>query len=144
MDFPITPKYFRLAGGNSGASGGIWARGPDLSYNSHDEEVGTRALQRSTAWQAARVDAPWSYAPAKRATESVALLNMVQGALYAVLALLAFSALGVCHKLADRLQCKPTAVNALLYGWSLVFSAMLLAMKPGLACPPPMYLQRFM
>jgi len=56
---------------------------------------------------------------------------MAEGALYAGLALLAFSALGVCHKLADRLQCKPTAVNALLYGWSLVFSAMLLAMKPA-------------
>src|SRR5215471_16434863 len=52
---------------------------------------------------------------------------MMQGYLYTVLALLAFGGLGVFHKLADTFKCRPSAVNALLYGWSLVFVAITLA-----------------
>lgn len=56
---------------------------------------------------------------------------MTEGYLYTLLALLGFSALGVFHKLADTFRCRPSAVNALLYGWSLVFVAVTLALKPG-------------
>jgi drug/metabolite transporter (DMT)-like permease len=54
---------------------------------------------------------------------------MMEGYLYTVLALLAFSALGVFHKLADTFKCRPSAVNALLYGWSLLFVAITLAIR---------------
>ncbi|MPY86982.1 MAG: hypothetical protein GEU99_03580 [Luteitalea sp.] len=47
------------------------------------------------------------------------------GQIYMLLALLSFSLLGVFHKLADVKQCRPSAVNALLYTWSLVFVAVL-------------------
>lgn len=56
---------------------------------------------------------------------------MTEGYLYTLLALLGFSALGVFHKLADTFKCRPSAVNALLYGWSLVFLAIALTMKGG-------------
>lgn len=46
---------------------------------------------------------------------------MSEGYLYTLLGLLSFSALGVFHKLADTLKCRPSPVNALMYGWSLVF-----------------------
>jgi EamA domain-containing membrane protein RarD len=36
-------------------------------------------------------------------------------------ALLSFSALGIFHKLADVKKCRPNAITALLYFWSLVF-----------------------
>ena len=54
---------------------------------------------------------------------------MTEGYLYTLLALVAFSVLGVFHKLADTFQCRPSSVNALLYGWSLVFVAISLAVK---------------
>ncbi len=38
-----------------------------------------------------------------------------------LLGLLSFSLLGVLHKLADVKRCRPSAVNALLYAWSLCF-----------------------
>jgi hypothetical protein len=38
-----------------------------------------------------------------------------------LLALASFSALGIFHKLADVRKCRPSALTALLYGWSLVF-----------------------
>jgi EamA domain-containing membrane protein RarD len=46
---------------------------------------------------------------------------MATGQIYMLLALLSFSLLGVFHKLADVKQCRPSAINALLYAWSLVF-----------------------
>ena len=46
---------------------------------------------------------------------------MAAGPLYMALALLSFSLLGVFHKLADVKQCRPIAVNALLYTSSLLF-----------------------
>jgi len=70
---------------------------------------------------------------------------MTEGYFYTILALLGFSALGVFHKLADTLKCRPAPVNALLYGWSLVFVMLTLYFKadtwsapgivPGLAIP---------
>lgn len=56
---------------------------------------------------------------------------MTEGYLYTLLALLGFSILGVFHKLADTFRCRPSAVNALLYGWSLVFVSAGLAIKGG-------------
>jgi drug/metabolite transporter (DMT)-like permease len=56
---------------------------------------------------------------------------MTEGYLYTLLALTAFGALGVFHKLADTFHCRPSSVNALLYGWSLVFAAATLAFQPG-------------
>ena len=54
---------------------------------------------------------------------------MTEGFIYALLGLLGFSALGVFHKLADTLQCRPAPVNALLYGWSLVFVTLLIVLR---------------
>ena len=56
---------------------------------------------------------------------------MTEGYLYTLLGLLAFSALGVLHKLADTLKCRPSPVNALLYGWSLVFLTISIVMQGG-------------
>lgn len=56
---------------------------------------------------------------------------MSEGYLYTLLGLLGFSALGVFHKLADTLKCRPSPVNALLYGWSLVFLTISLLMRGG-------------
>ncbi|MBZ5619157.1 MAG: hypothetical protein LAQ69_10620 [Acidobacteriia bacterium] len=55
---------------------------------------------------------------------------MTEGYLYTLLALVGFGALGVFHKLADTFRCRPSSVNALLYGWSLAFAAITLALKP--------------
>jgi drug/metabolite transporter (DMT)-like permease len=46
---------------------------------------------------------------------------MATGQIYMLLALVSFSMLGVFHKLADVKQSRPSAINALLYGWSLLF-----------------------
>ncbi|MCL4783788.1 MAG: hypothetical protein KJZ70_12200 [Bryobacterales bacterium] len=54
---------------------------------------------------------------------------MTEGFIYALLGLLGFSALGVFHKLADTLHCRPAPVNALLYGWSLVFVTLLIVLR---------------
>lgn len=54
---------------------------------------------------------------------------MSEGYLYVVLALLGFSALGVFHKLADTLNCRPSSVNALLYAWSLLFAGITVAFR---------------
>jgi drug/metabolite transporter (DMT)-like permease len=56
---------------------------------------------------------------------------MTEGLLYALLGLLGFSALGVFHKLADTLKCRPAPVNALLYGWSLVFITVSIVLRGG-------------
>jgi len=54
---------------------------------------------------------------------------MNEGYLYVVLALLSFSALGVFHKLADTLRCRPSPVNALLYAWSLLFAGITVTLR---------------
>jgi EamA domain-containing membrane protein RarD len=45
---------------------------------------------------------------------------MGQGHFWMLCALLSFSALGIFHKIADVKNCRPKAVTALLYFWSLV------------------------
>lgn len=62
---------------------------------------------------------------------------MTEGLIYALLGLLGFSALGVFHKLADTLNCRPAPVNALLYGWSLAFSALLIVLRGDELRTPP-------
>lgn len=54
---------------------------------------------------------------------------MSEGYLYTLLGLLSFSALGVFHKLADTLKCRPSPVNALMYGWSVVFVAVAITLR---------------
>lgn len=54
---------------------------------------------------------------------------MTEGFIYALLGLLGFGSLGVFHKLADTLHCRPAPVNALLYGWSLAFAAALIVLR---------------
>jgi len=61
---------------------------------------------------------------------------MTEGYLYTLLALLGFSALGVLHKLADTFKCRPASVNALLYGWSLVFVGITLTLRSGTLVAP--------
>jgi len=56
---------------------------------------------------------------------------MTQGYLYTLVALGAFGTLGIFHKLADTLRCRPSSVNAMLYAWSLVFTAIALAISPA-------------
>jgi drug/metabolite transporter (DMT)-like permease len=46
---------------------------------------------------------------------------MTLGLIYAALALAGFGTLGVLHKMADVLRCRPAAVSFLLYCWSLAF-----------------------
>jgi len=47
---------------------------------------------------------------------------MHSGYLFMIAGLLCFSTLGVFHKIADVKQCRPAAVNALIYLWSLLFA----------------------
>jgi drug/metabolite transporter (DMT)-like permease len=56
---------------------------------------------------------------------------MPTGQIYMLLALLSFSLLGVFHKLADVKRCRPSAVNALLYAWSLCFVLALVTLGRG-------------
>jgi EamA domain-containing membrane protein RarD len=42
--------------------------------------------------------------------------------------LLSFSTLGVFHKIADVKNCRPAAVNALIYCWSLLFAILVVTM----------------
>ena len=46
---------------------------------------------------------------------------MATGQLYMLLGLLSFSMLGVLHKVADVKTSRPSAINALLFSWSLLF-----------------------
>lgn len=62
---------------------------------------------------------------------------MTEGYLYTLLGLLGFSALGVFHKLADTWHCRPSPVNALLYGWSLVIVSVTIALGQGQWQAPP-------
>ncbi len=54
---------------------------------------------------------------------------MTEAYIYTLLALLGFGALGVFHKLADTYNCRPSAVNALLYAWSLAFMAVAVLLR---------------
>lgn len=47
---------------------------------------------------------------------------MNSGYLFMIAGLLSFSTLGVFHKIADVKHCRPAAVNALIYTWSLLFA----------------------
>ena len=47
---------------------------------------------------------------------------MNPGYLFTLAGLLSFGTLGILHKIADVKKCRPEAVNALIYGWSLLFS----------------------
>ena len=51
--------------------------------------------------------------------------------------LVSFSALGVFHKVADVKNCRPAAVNALIYLWSLLFSIVTVTIlqRSGVAAP---------
>lgn len=62
---------------------------------------------------------------------------MTAGQIYMLLGLLSFSLLGVFHKLADVKQCRPSAVTALLYMWSLllVLGFVVLGTETGPAAP---------
>jgi len=57
--------------------------------------------------------------------------------LYMFLALFSFSLLGVLHKLADVKRCRPAAVNALLYAWSVCFILVLVTLRPGFGPAAP-------
>ena len=63
---------------------------------------------------------------------------MNPGYLYTLIGLLSFSMLGVLHKTADTRNCRPAAVNALIYGWSLLFSILTVSLvqRSSLAVPP--------
>lgn len=62
---------------------------------------------------------------------------MNAGHLYMALALASYSILGVFHKLADVKHCRPSAINALLYFWSLVMiSAFLMLVKRASPAAP--------
>jgi EamA domain-containing membrane protein RarD len=62
---------------------------------------------------------------------------MSQGHVWMFCALLSFSALGVFHKLADVKKCRPNAITALLYFWSLVLVSgiMLIGQRTTPAAP---------
>lgn len=64
---------------------------------------------------------------------------MNTGYLFTLAGLLSFSTLGVLHKVADTKKCRPAAVNALIYGWSLLFSiiTVILIQKSTPAAPLP-------
>jgi drug/metabolite transporter (DMT)-like permease len=51
--------------------------------------------------------------------------------LYMIAGLLSFSVLGIFHKVADVAKCRASAINALIYASSLLFSAMLVTFIYG-------------
>ena len=56
-----------------------------------------------------------------------------------IAALLSFSTLGVFHKVADVKKCRPAAVNALIYVWSLLFALLVVmaVQRSSPAAPVP-------
>ncbi|HVT93381.1 MAG TPA: EamA family transporter [Bryobacteraceae bacterium] len=65
---------------------------------------------------------------------------MNTGYLFMIAGLLSFGTLGIFHKLADVKDCRPSALNALIYGWSLVFSVITVTlMRTGPAAPLPVF-----
>jgi EamA domain-containing membrane protein RarD len=57
--------------------------------------------------------------------------------IYMIAGLLSFSMLGVFHKVADVKKCRPAAVNALIYGWSLLFSILTVTLVRGSTLSAP-------
>lgn len=56
---------------------------------------------------------------------------MNPGYIYMIAGLLSFGTLGVFHKLADVKECRPAAVNALIYLWSLAFAIVVVTLVRG-------------
>jgi drug/metabolite transporter (DMT)-like permease len=54
------------------------------------------------------------------------------GYLYMLFGLFSYSVLGILHKLADVLQCRPRMINALLFGWSTLFVTAFVLLSPAL------------
>ncbi|MGH9662795.1 MAG: EamA family transporter [Bryobacteraceae bacterium] len=54
------------------------------------------------------------------------------GYLYMFLGLFSFSVLGVLHKLAEVMNCRPRMINLLLFGWSTLLVAAFVLLSPGL------------
>jgi drug/metabolite transporter (DMT)-like permease len=63
---------------------------------------------------------------------------MHDGRLYMLLGLLSFSALGVFHKLADVKNCRPDAINMMLYAWSTVFTGIMVTSWARQPLTPPL------
>lgn len=56
---------------------------------------------------------------------------MNSGHVFLIGGLLSFSMLGIFHKIADVKQCRPAAVNALIYAWSLLYATGVATMVAG-------------
>lgn len=56
---------------------------------------------------------------------------------FMIAGLLSFSMLGVLHKIADVARCRPAAVNALIYTWSLLFAIAVVMFLQGDAIGAP-------
>jgi drug/metabolite transporter (DMT)-like permease len=56
--------------------------------------------------------------------------------LYLLSGLLSFSALGLFFKIADTKRCRPSAINMLLYAWSVLIAATLTWRQSGTAAAP--------
>jgi drug/metabolite transporter (DMT)-like permease len=63
---------------------------------------------------------------------------MHDGKLYMLLGLLSFSALGVSHKMADVKNCRPDAINMMLYAWSTIFTGTMVAFWVRQPLTPPL------
>jgi drug/metabolite transporter (DMT)-like permease len=63
---------------------------------------------------------------------------MHDGKLYMLLGLLSFSALGVFHKMADVKNCRPDAINMMLYAWSTIFTGTMVAFWTREPLTPPL------
>ena len=62
---------------------------------------------------------------------------MNYGYLFMIAGLLSFSALGMLLKVADVKKCRPSALNALIYGWSLLFSLITVTLIRGASATAP-------
>lgn len=51
---------------------------------------------------------------------------MTLAVLYAFGAMTCYAVLGVLHKVADRIDCRPTQINCLLFGWSALIAGLTL------------------
>jgi drug/metabolite transporter (DMT)-like permease len=63
---------------------------------------------------------------------------MHDGKLYMLLGLLSFGALGVFHKMADVKNCRPDAINMMLYAWSTIFTGTMVAFWTRQPLTPPL------
>src|SRR5689334_17373842 len=63
---------------------------------------------------------------------------MNSGYAFMIAGLLCFSTLGVFHKVADVKHCRPAAVNALIYSWSLLFAIAVTALIQGRSPSAPL------